>query len=409
MSGKELLYLDWAATSPPETKILQECLELSCESFGNPSSAHDKGKQARSLLEDARSSLANFLEHSNGPGSKPPVKKDRGKIVFTGSGTEADQIPLLSVLRSALSKPGGVKNCHIVVSAIEHPAVFAQATLLEKLGVRLTVVNPGPDGRVSPEKIREALCPHTRLVAVMAVNNETGAVQNTEEIGKAVQEAGAGAGSREIIFHVDAVQALGKVPFSPDSAFVSSAAFSAHKVGGPRGVGALWISKEMEALGVGGGQEGGLRSGTENLFGALAFSRCAAKAAENLDERLAHARRLETSLIEGIRLIPGARILPECRMPGDGAFSPWIVNATFPGLGGEVFARALSDEGIAVSTGSACSHLERRRSHRVLDAMAIPPELAFSSIRISFGNTSRTRDIERFLSVTADLYRRLKT
>ncbi len=409
MSEKNSLYLDWAATSPPDAKILEECLSLSCESFGNPSSAHEKGKEARSLLEDARESFANSLESANGSGSATRKKKAVGRIVFTGSGTEADQIPLLSVLRLALSKPGGAQGCHIVVSAIEHPAVFAQAKTLERLGIKLTVVNPGADGRISPEKIREALRPTTKLVAVMAVNNETGAVQNIQDIGLAIREAQSHQGIGDIIFHVDAVQALGKLPFSPAPAFMDSAAFSAHKIGGPRGVGALWVSKGLEVLGSGGGQEGGLRSGTENLFGALAFARCAAKAASDLGDRIASARNLEALLIEGIRRIPGALILPECRKLGDEAFSPWIVNAAFPGLGGEVLARALSDEGIAVSTGSACSHLERKRDHRILDSMGIPVNQSFSSIRVSIGHANRTSDIERFLSTTADLYRRLKT
>jgi len=403
------LYLDWAATSPPDTQILEECLNLSFHSFGNPSSAHSEGKKARSLLEESRALLATAIEASGKAGLRRQGTKPSGKIIFTGSGTEADQIPLLAVLRTALSKPAVLKDCHIVVSAIEHPAVFAQAKLLEQLGIRLTLVKPEADGRVSPEKIQAALCPQTRLVAVMAVNNETGAVQDIEEIGRAVQKTKHSLGSRDILFHVDCVQALGKLRFSLDPAFVGSAAFSAHKVGGPRGVGALWLSKSMEALGIGGGQEDGLRSGTENLFGALAFARCAAKATENLDERLDRARSLETTLIEGIRQIPGAQILPENRKPGDQGFSPWILSAAFPGLGGEVLARALSDAGIAVSTGSACSHLERKKGHRVLDAMGSPQEYSFSSIRISTGDTTCPEDIDYFLSTCADLYRRLKT
>jgi cysteine desulfurase len=409
VSRNESIYLDWAATSPPDRSILEECLDLSCSSFGNPSSTHGRGKEAGLLLENTRNSLAGTIENTGHNESRRPNAKPRGTIVFTGSGTEADQIPLLAVLRAALSKPAGIRDCHMVVTAIEHPAVFAQAKLLEQLGIRLSVVNPEANGQVEPEKIRKALCPQTRLVAVMAVNNETGAVQNIGEIGRLVQEARKALGYREILFHVDYVQALGKLRFSLDPALVGSAAFSAHKIGGPRGAGALWLSKEMEVLGAGGGQEGGMRSGTENLFGALAFARCAVKAAENLEERLVKARRLEAALIEGIRKIPGARILPEGRMPGDQGFSPWIISVAFPGLSGEVLARALSDEGIAVSTGSACSHLERKRGHRVLDAMGIHPELSFSSLRISTGESTGADDIEYFLAKAADLYRRLKT
>jgi len=409
VNPKENVYLDWAATSPPDKQILEECLERSCHAYGNPSSVHDKGKEARALLEEARITLAKAVENRIAAESERQGAKAKGKIVFTGSGTEADQIPLLSVLKTALCKPLGLKECHIVVSAIEHPAVFAQAKRLEQLGIALSVVNPETDGRLLPEKIQTAIRPQTRLVAVMAVNNETGAVQDIGEIGRAVQEAGKVLGSKDISFHVDCVQALGKLEISLDPVLVGSAAFSAHKIGGPRGVGALWVSKSMEALCAGGGQEGGLRSGTENLFGAMAFATCAARAVKNLAERLDRARSLEAALMEGIRQIPGALILPECRRPGDRLFSPWILSAAFPGLGGEVLARALSDQGIAVSTGSACSHLERKKGHRVLDAMGTAPELSFSSIRISTGDATEPRDIEQFLSICADLYRRLKT
>ncbi|MDX9784061.1 MAG: cysteine desulfurase family protein [Spirochaetia bacterium] len=409
MSAQESIYLDWAATSLPDKQVLEECLALSCLSYGNPSSAHGKGKEAGALLEEARMTLAQVLENQGSAESSGQGAKARGKIAFTGSGTEADQIPLLSVLKTALGKPAGLKDCHIVVSAIEHPAVFAQAKLLEQLGIGLSVVKPEANGRVSAEKIQKAIRPQTRLVAVMAVNNETGAVQDIEAIGRTVREAQRNRGSKEILFHVDFVQALGKLRISLDAALMGSAAFSAHKIGGPRGVGALWISKNMEVLGAGGGQEGGLRSGTQNIFGALAFARCARKAALNLDERLERARMLESALIDGIGQIPGARVLPECRKPGDPRYSPWILSAAFPGLSGEVLARALSDQGIAVSTGSACSQLDRKKGHRILDAMDTAQELSFSSIRISTGATTGPKDIERLLSTCADLYRRLKT
>jgi cysteine desulfurase len=208
---------------------------------------------------------------------------------------------------------------------------------------------------------------------------------------------------------VDCVQALGKVPFTLSGGLVTSAAFSAHKLQGPKGVGALWCAKALEPLAVGGGQEGGIRSGTENVFGIYAFARCAAAALSSLDSRLASARVLEEKLLTGIKAIPGATPIPAARLPGDGRYSPWILSAAFPGLGGEVLVRALSDEGIAVSTGSACSHTRKARGRRILDAMGLPEELSFSAIRISFGPATTAADIDRFLSTAADLYRRLKT
>jgi len=400
-----ITYLDWAATSLPDTAILSESLERSCLAYGNPSSAHSPGKTARALLEEARTGLMTALE----------THKGQERLAFTGSGTEADQIALLSVLAtSGLEGKRPIRYvqegpAHIIVSAIEHPAVYAQAEALKSLGLGLTIVKPGPDGRIAPQKIGEAIQPQTRLVAVMAVNNETGAIQDIEGIAAAIQKASSTRPGQRILLHIDCVQALGKIPFALPSACSSSAAFSAHKLGGPKGVGALWTSTDIKPLGAGGGQEGGLRSGTENLFGALAFAACAIKAIENLEQRLVKARKLEAALIEGIRQIPGARILPENRMPGDQGFSPWIISASFPGLGGEVLARALSDEGIAVSTGSACSHLDRKRGHRILDAMGIHPDLSFSSLRVSTGYGTEPGEIEYFLSKAADLYRRLKT
>lgn len=396
-----MVYLDWAATSPPDLSLLAPALEESARLYANPSSPHAAGKFAREALETARVSLLASL--ASFAGGRSP----RGNLVFTGSGTEADQIPLLALLRAR----GASAAPHLVISAIEHAAIAAQAEALVRLGFEATLVKPDADGAVRPERIAEALRPNTRLVAVMAVNNETGAVNDIGAIGRAVGAAAASLRlSRPPLFHVDCVQALGKVPFDLAAAGATSAAFSAHKLRGPRGVGALWHAKPIEPLAVGGGQESGLRSGTENLFGALAFARCAAVAAASAAAHLDRARALERRLLEGLAAIPGATAVPLCREPGDPRWSPWIASAAFPGLGGEVLARALSDSGIAVSTGSACSHSKgAAKGRRVLEAMGLPADLAFSSIRLSWGPTTGAADIDRFLETANALYRNLKT
>ena len=396
-----MVYLDWAATTPPDLALLASALEESARLYANPSSPHAAGKAARDALEEARASLMGSLASSAG-GRAPG-----GALVFTGSGTEADQIPLLALLRAR----GTSTAPHLVISAIEHAAITAQAEALARLGFAVTTVKPGADGAVRPEKIAEALRPGTKLVAVMAVNNETGAVNDIGAIGRAVGAAAASLGmARPPLFHVDCVQALGKIPFDLAAAGATSAAFSAHKLRGPRGVGALWHARPIEPLAVGGGQESGIRSGTENLFGAMAFSRCAAEAAASAAEHLAHARNLERRLLEGLAAIPGASAVPFGRAPGDPRWSPWIASAAFPGLSGEVFVRALSDSGIAVSTGSACSHSKgAAKGRRVLDAMGLPADLAFSSIRISWGPATGPGDIDRFLETANVLYRSLKT
>jgi cysteine desulfurase len=201
---------------------------------------------------------------------------------------------------------------------------------------------------------------------------------------------------------------LGKLSMRQILAWVDSFAISAHKIRGPRGVGALWLSRPLNAFACGGGQERGIRPGTENLFGALAFRFAVEKASACLDAHTLHARQLERHLIEGLSHIPGALLVPE-RAPGDEAFVPSILSIAFPGLGGETMVRALSDRHVAVSTGSACSSNRRELGRRVLQAMGVPEDIAFSTIRLSTGPLTTLADIDAFLEHAEDLYRTLKT
>lgn len=407
-----LIYLDWAATAIPEASLQAEALQKAMQCYGNPSSLHGEGKLARSLFETSRDRLASAIFPESAmqrPSDQRSSGKKSGALVFTGSGTEADQIALLSLVRSAKYGRQGTEPPHLVISAIEHPAVFAQAHVMEKLGFEVSLIRPDASGCLPPSKVADALRPSTVGVAVMAVNNETGAIQDIGGISAAIASAADSLHMKRPLFHVDCVQALGKIRLGFPCGAVDSAAFSAHKIGGPRSVGALWLNTALSPLAVGGGQEGGIRSGTENLFGALAFAACAEKAARNLGNNLKTGYELAELLISGIQAIPGALILPACRKARDDRYSPWVLSAAFPGLSGEVFARALSDAGFAVSTGSACSHTHRSRDSRVIVAMGIPEEIAFSSIRISMGPMTSRDDIAAFLAVAGDLYRRLKT
>jgi cysteine desulfurase len=398
-----MTYLDWAATSPPDLKILSEAALVAAEHFGNPSSKHALGLEAKSALESARSSLAAAV---CGEAAK-------GRFVFTGGGSEADAIALLSLLRQAMNarRDGSIKRLHLVATEIEHAAVYEQSLLLKSLGLELSFVRPEADGRVDPQKVAAAVEKDTALVAVMAVNNETGAIQPIAEIAKAVAEAAAAFGRKSPRLHVDAVQALGKVAFDPQAAGASSAAFSAHKIRGPRGTGALWVAdaSPIEALALGGGQEHALRPGTESIQGAWAFAEAAKTARASLDARRVHARELESRLLGGLSSIPGALALPVGRAAGDERYSPFILSAAFPGLSGEVLVRALSDKGIAVSTGSACSSNAKRAGRRVIEAMGVTPELALSAIRVSTGESTTSAEIDLFLEAASDAYRRLRT
>ena len=425
-----MTYLDWASTSPPDLGLLVEAAELAARSYGNPSSRHGPGQEARAALDAARARLGAVLgcppgaaggapggAGSGGAGSGGAVSggapggagsSGAGRVVFTSGGSEADAIVLLAALRKRLAARSGA--VHVVASSIEHSAVYEELRLLEGLGLEASFVDPGPDGLLSPASVAGAMRKETALVAVMAVNNETGAVQPIAAIAKAVQEASKALGRRAAPhLHSDAVQALGKLPFEPAALGLSSAAFSAHKLRGPRGAGALWLGAPLEPLQVGGGQEGGLRPGTESLQGAHAFSRAAESADAALEANLAHARTLEARLLDGLARIPGALALPLGRTAGDGRYSPFILSAAFPGLSGEVLARALADEGIAVSTGAACSANARKKGRRVLEAMGLEEGLGFSAIRVSTGPATAPEEIDRFLETADALYRRLKT
>jgi cysteine desulfurase len=404
-----MTYLDWASTSPPAPDLLADAARVAAESFGNPSSRHALGVEARLRLEEARALLTAALFGPEAPsGAARPAA---GRVVFTSGGTEADAIPLLAVLRSALNarRDGSIKRLHIVATEIEHAAVYEEALLLKSLGLGLTLVAPEADGRVDPRKVAAAVEKDSALVLVMAVNNETGAIQPLAEIGAAVAEAAAAFGRAAPRLHCDAVQAFGKVELPLGSAGIGSAAFSGHKVRGPRGIGALWTQAPLEALSLGGGQEGALRPGTENLQGAWAFAAAAAAARSDFARRARHARDLEARLLDGLSAIPGALPLPAGRKAGDSRYSPYILSVAFPGLSGEVLVRALSDEGVAVSTGSACSSNSRRSGRRVLAAMGLGEALSLSAIRVSTGELTTEADIDRFLELSALAYRRLKT
>ncbi|MEI6388713.1 MAG: aminotransferase class V-fold PLP-dependent enzyme [Spirochaetota bacterium] len=397
-----MTYLDWAATAVPDSGLLIEAAELALAFPGNPSSSHAAGKAAKARLEEARHRLVGAL----GAGAA------EGSLIFAGSGSEADAIPLLALINKA--RRDGTRP-HVVASSIEHPAIHEQLQNLGKLGIDLTWVDPGPDGLIEPRRIALALRPETALCCVMAVNNETGAIQPIAGIIGAVKDVAAKSHRKRVRVHVDAIQALGKIPFEPAVLEVDFTAFSAHKIRGPKGVGALWLSEAVarafEPLAAGGGQEGGLRPGTESLQGAWAFSRAAATAVTGLASGLATAGAHEARLIEGLLTI-GAIPLPLGRRPGDPRFSPYILSVTFPGLSGEVLARALDSYGdaggIAVSTGSACSSNARKKGRPVLEAMGLDGNLALGAIRVSTGSLTTDDDIGIFLEAVAVLHPRLR-
>lgn len=389
------LYFDWAATAIPDQDILEAALKESLAAWANPSSVHAAGKEARAALEKARSDCAAVL----GVQAK--------QIIFTSGGTESDHIPLLAIL----NRP---EKGNVAVSSIEHPALREMAEELKKVGIECRLIPSDKNGFVTPEAVLQTVDAKTLFVSVMAVNNETGAVQPIQKIAAALEEQYKG--KRKPRFHVDCVQALGKVPIDfLNEPGLDSAAFSAHKICGPRGIGILYLKKEEEIFLRGGGQEGGVRSGTENLFGAIAFAKClerhaiTAPVAETKNggktksaARFEEQKKWTASFIKGLLSIRGCEIIPKARgVLSQECFSPWVLQASFQKIPGQVMLRALDAKGICVSTGSACS--SKKASRPILEAMGVPASQRETSVRFSFGPKTTQAGMQALLDAIKEV------
>ena len=352
-------YFDWAATSPADEDILKDAVEQTLVNWGNPSSAHEVGKRARKLIEDARLRVAKVLN----------VKLDT--VYFTSGGTESDQIPLLSVM----TKPS---SGTVLISSMEHPAIRAQAEAMKHCGWNVVSIPADKNGVITPEAVVSCLTNDTMIVCVMAVNNETGTIQPIYKIADAITEACKG--KRRPKFHVDCVQAAGKIPLNLSYDGIDSAAFSAHKICGPRGIGLLYMKNMEEPFLRGGGQEKGIRSGTENVLGAVAISNCL-KRYFNVDN--SKQSEVTNNFIDKLTTLKGASIVPEGRTENKDLFSPYVVQAAFEKIPGNVMLRALDAKGFYISTGSACS--TKKNSRPVLEAMGVPSSGRETSVRVSFG------------------------
>jgi cysteine desulfurase len=361
-------YFDWAATAVPD--IFNGDVP-----FGNPSSRHREGKAAREALEDARRRCAAILE------------VDSASLYWTSGGTESNERVL-----SALVRRGGASNGAALAGATEHASIRAQDVPLRAAGTPFYHIGAEADGIISPEKVKKALEKHplARLIALMHVNNETGAINDLERLSRTVREL---SGAH---IHSDMVQSLGKLPFSLARLGLDSAAFSAHKIGGPRGIGLLYLKKPLETLFRGGGQERGVRGGTENVWGALFFAECLERRAAGIEDGRRAAEGRMARLIGGLRRIEGCEIIPKSRAEYDARFSPFIVQASFSGIPGEVMTRVLDEAGFAVSTGAACSSAEKKRP--VLEAMGVSAKTAFETIRVSQGWSTTEDDIDALLA-----------
>lgn len=386
-----MIYLDWAATARPEADILDAVREASSARFANPSAAHAPGRLAEAEIASCRASLAARLDST------------AREIVFTSGGTESNNLVLLSLLVRPQGRTDGARRRTVVLSGLEHPSVSEPARLLEEAGIRCIRVPPGPTGHVDPGRIGEALDEGTVLVSVMHVSNEIGSVQPLEDIGRIVADFSRRTG-RRIPVHSDVVQSFGKMALTPGAWGLDAVSLSAHKIGGPRGIGALWIrgEREIPPLLRGGGQENGRRPGTENLAGIVGLARAAERKCLRMREDLEAARLLEKRLIEGILSIPSAEIVPQGRVGGpQSSWSPYIVAAAFPPVPGEVLMSALDARGICVSTGSSCAS-HRGKLPAALLSMGYPQRTAQCMVRVSIGPRTTAEEIDGFLQAARE-------
>jgi cysteine desulfurase len=383
-SAPRSVYLDYAATTPVDPRVLEVMLPFMTERFGNPNSLYALGRDAYRALEAARESVAASVHAANA-----------SEIVFTGAGTEGDNAAVLGIARAGKARG---KGDHVIVSSFEHHAVLEPAHYLAKNGFDVTELRPREDGIIHPEDLAAALRDTTVLVSVMHANNEIGTVQPVKELAALAHE-------KDGYFHTDAIQAVGKVDWDAVDLGIDAASFSAHKVYGPKGVGALYLKRgtPFEPFMMGGGQESKKRSATQNVGGATALARALEIMEEERAVETPRLTALRDRVIDGILQMPntalnGGRDVP--RLPG-------TANLVIKGIEGEAMLLKLDNKGIAVSTGSACSSGSLEPSH-VLLSIGLPAEIAHGSIRVTVGRFTTADDVEYLLTELKPVVERLR-
>lgn len=367
------VYLDHNASTPLDARVLEAMLPYLRDCYGNASSAHVQGRAARAAVERAREQLAAL------------INADPADIIFTGGGTEANNLALHGVLNKFTPS-------RLAISGIEHASVRGPAAALAQRGWQVDNVGVDEQGRVTPDALRAALHPGTRLVSVMLANNETGVLQDMRALGALTRRAG-------VPLHSDAAQALGKIPVDFRANGAQLMSLSAHKLGGPKGVGALVADKSvpLEPLLHGGGHERGRRAGTENVAAIVGFGAAAEYARAELDARRAHWLALRDHLEQRLRVLPGVVIFG-----GEAERLPNTVLVSVPRFAGATLVEHLDRAGVMVSSGSACAAGNLAPSH-VLQAMNVAPELLRNVVRVSFGLSTTRADVDSFLAALQQL------
>jgi cysteine desulfurase NifS len=367
---KHRIYLDYNATTPVDPEVRAVMNEFMEQAFGNPSSIYQEGKVVHQAVDSARRSAAQFLNST------------ANCIIFTGGGSEANNL----AIKGTAFRSFDSDRRHIITSSVEHPSVLAACRWLEKRGFEVTFLDVDRTGRVNPESLDKAISGRTCLVSIMTANNETGVIQPVAELSNICRRHG-------VPFHTDATQAAGKIPLDVEELGVDMLTLSSHKFYGPKGTGLLYVRKGIELVPLihGGGQEGGLRAGTENTPGIVGMGKACELAARRLPE-MERIRKLRDALEEGIR-----KIIPVARLNGHRTERlPNTLNMMLPGFRGESVVLAMDNRGVAFSSGSACRSGSPKPSH-TLTAMGLSEEEAHCSIRLSLGIRTTEEEISRVL------------
>lgn len=374
-----MIYLDNAASTPVHEKVIEEMIPYFREQYGNPSSIHRHGRLANAAIQNSRKRIASLINANS------------SEILITSGGTESNNTSIYGIASQSKGK-------HIITSAIEHDAILEPCKRLEKEGCRISFLPVDKHGFVDPEDLRKEISSDTCLITIMYANNEVGTIQSIKKMVQIARE-------KNIIFHTDAVQAVGKIPIDVKELGVDLLSISSHKINGPKGVGALYIRSgvTISPLILGGGQENGLRSGTENVASIIGFGMACELAKNNMNENTDYLRRLTTKLITRVlHEIPATTLNghPDMRTPNNTHF-------TFLGVNGEDLIIKLDENKISASTGSACSVKIQKASH-VLKAMGFSHEQVTGSLRLTVGITNTEQEIDQTVDVLKNVVRELR-
>ena len=377
----KMIYLDHNATTPVHPEVYEAMLPYFIDIYGNASSMHQSGREAKAALEEARNAAADALGCN------------ASELYFTSGGTESDNFAIKGTAFANRDK-----GKHIITSSIEHHAVEISCKFLEREGFEVTYLPVDSTGMVSPDDLKNAIRPDTTLVTIMHANNETGVIQDIKSLINICKEAG-------VYYHTDSVQATGKIPYKIDDLGCDLLSISAHKIYGPKGVGLIYIKSGTKIFpwNEGGGHEGGRRAGTENIGGIIGLVKALQIADRDMEPRTKRLLKLTTKFYDMVK-----ERIPDIRL--NGSFEnrvPNTLNISFKAIEGESIILSLDMKGIMVSSGSACTSGSTEASH-VLKAMNVPLDLAQGSIRFSFGRSNKEEDIDYVVDVLAEEVKRLR-